>query len=170
MTGADEDGLAALLGGPLPHGIVHVPQGRAAGDVLDAAHVTGWQTVRLSLDGVADKAGFLDACARRLGLPEWFGHNWDALHDCLTDPDWALPGHATPGRRLVLVTGWTALAEAAPAEWETAQRVLADAVGHWRSTATPLLVVVDRPPADPFADAFEDPLTDPEPPTPGTSG
>ena len=30
-----------------------------------------------------DKAGVLDAFAAALELPEWFGHNWDALLDAL---------------------------------------------------------------------------------------
>jgi hypothetical protein len=45
--------------------------------------------VTLDLDGVADKADFMERCVRALELPDWFGRNWDALEDCLSE----LPGN-----------------------------------------------------------------------------
>ena len=44
--------------------------------------------VRL-VSGGDDKAGVLDAFAAGLALPDWFGHNWDALLDALRDLDGA---------------------------------------------------------------------------------
>ena len=42
----------------------------------------------------ADKAALLDNMASALGFPDWFGHNWDALEDCLTDLSWRdAPGY-----------------------------------------------------------------------------
>ncbi len=46
----------------------------------------GRLVVTLDLDGVTDKAGLMDRCARDLDLPDWFGRNWDALADSLADP------------------------------------------------------------------------------------
>ena len=48
------------------------------------------------LDGteIRDKAEFYDAVAAALGFPDWFGHNLDALADCLRDLSW-LPGRAS---------------------------------------------------------------------------
>lgn len=37
------------------------------------------------VDGGTDKARVLEQFAIGLGLPTWFGHNWDALVDCLRD-------------------------------------------------------------------------------------
>jgi hypothetical protein len=45
--------------------------------------------VRIGLSGVRDKAALLGAVARALDFPDWFGGNWDALEDCLTDLSWS---------------------------------------------------------------------------------
>jgi RNAse (barnase) inhibitor barstar len=37
------------------------------------------------VSGGEDRAGVLDAFARGLDLPDWFGRNWDALLDALRD-------------------------------------------------------------------------------------
>ena len=38
--------------------------------------------------GLASKAELLTFLQSALALPDYFGHNWDALEECLTDPDW----------------------------------------------------------------------------------
>jgi RNAse (barnase) inhibitor barstar/catechol 2,3-dioxygenase-like lactoylglutathione lyase family enzyme len=43
------------------------------------------QVVVLDTRGAHDKATFLEACARSLDFPSYFGHNWDALADSLGD-------------------------------------------------------------------------------------
>ncbi|GAA3241873.1 barstar family protein [Streptomyces sp. XM83C] len=83
----------------------------------------------LDLAGVTDKAALMERCARDLDLPEWFGRNWDALADVLSDPGlWPRPAGAD--EPLVVVRNWQRYAQARPAEWETAREVfaLADAV------------------------------------------
>lgn len=39
------------------------------------------------VSGGDDKRSVLEAFATGLGLPDWFGHNWDALLDALRDLD-----------------------------------------------------------------------------------
>ncbi|MGW7080974.1 barstar family protein [Streptomyces sp. NPDC054866] len=106
--------------------------------VLEAVRAAGLSTVSLDLRGVSDKAAFMERCARALELPDWFGRNWDALADCLTDLGWA---PAAPGRLLV-VTGWQEYAEAAPQEWIVAQEVFADAVEYAREREAGLEIVL----------------------------
>jgi RNAse (barnase) inhibitor barstar len=50
-------------------------------DVADA----GWDFVLLDTTEIHDKSGFLDLCATAFDLPRWFGRNWDALADSLSD-------------------------------------------------------------------------------------
>ncbi|MYW64977.1 hypothetical protein GTY65_13015 [Streptomyces sp. SID8379] len=84
-----------------------------------------WTVRVLDLDGVADKAGFMDRCAAALDLPQWFGRNWDALADALGDPG-QLPEAA--GRGLVLVvSGWRDYARRAPDQWDIAQEIFEQA-------------------------------------------
>lgn len=44
---------------------------------------------RVELKGVRSKKALLETLATGLKLPEHFGHNWDALADCLMDGAWA---------------------------------------------------------------------------------
>ncbi len=51
---------------------------------------------------MSDKAGFLDVCATAFDLPRWFGRNWDALADSLSD-------RSTGEPEVVLWEGWREL-------------------------------------------------------------
>lgn len=46
----------------------------------------------------AEKERLLKNIAAALQFPDWFGHNWDALEDCLTDLSW----REAPGYVLIL--------------------------------------------------------------------
>jgi Barstar (barnase inhibitor) len=138
-----QDPLDALLHGTPPNGVVRFPADGSGAPLLDRARDAGWQTAPLDLEGVRDKAAFLDRCATALRLPEWFGRNWDALADCLNDLSWW--GSAEPvNGRLVLVSRWEGFRDAAPEEWLTAEDVFAAAVRYWSRTATPMGVFVQE--------------------------
>ena len=55
-------------------------------EVLEAARQG---SLRLETIRYADKAAVLKNIGAALGFPDWFGHNWDALEDCLTDLSWS---------------------------------------------------------------------------------
>jgi hypothetical protein len=84
------------------------------------------RVVTLDLDGVADKAGLMDRCVRDLRLPDWFGRNWDALADVLSDPGlWSEAG--AEEETVVVVRNWDRYAGARPDEWATAREVFSQA-------------------------------------------
>ena len=43
--------------------------------------------ITLDCTGIADKKQLHQALYETLALPEWYGHNLDALFDCLTECD-----------------------------------------------------------------------------------
>ncbi|MFD6904884.1 barstar family protein [Streptomyces sp. NPDC060077] len=99
--------------------------------------LTGRIVVALGLDGVTDKAGLMDRCARALDLPDWFGRNWDALADSLADHTlW--PEAAVERGLLIVVHGWRAYADARPGEWATAREVFAGAADRTASLTVAL--------------------------------
>ncbi|KIZ17506.1 hypothetical protein SNA_13475 [Streptomyces natalensis ATCC 27448] len=132
--------MAAVLDGSTPPGVLTWPADRPVADALAAARDAGWSGAALDLEGALDKAEFMERCARALRLPQWFGRNWDALADCLTDLSWC----PAVGGRLLVLTGWQGYASAVPEEWSVFEEVLADAVGHWRGTDTGLVVIMAR--------------------------
>lgn len=60
-------------------------------EILDAAKGSKLLLARVAC---ADKAALLQNIAKALDFPDWFGGNWDALEDCLTDLSWQnAPGY-----------------------------------------------------------------------------
>jgi RNAse (barnase) inhibitor barstar len=74
---------------------------------------------------VSDEGSLYDGLQKALELPDYFGRNWDALHECLRDFSWipektiVLVHHGVPGLQLETLL--------------TYLRVLADSVSFWRS-------------------------------------
>ena len=89
------------------------------------------EVVVLDTREAVDKAAFLAACARDLDFPDYFGHNWDALADCLSD----FVARHTP----VLVV-WTGASVLSPADRRTAMQIMTE-----RFTEGADVLVVDAP-------------------------
>jgi RNAse (barnase) inhibitor barstar len=123
---------------------------REAARELTEAERAGWRVFWLEGHGVRDKQTFLDRCAEEFSLPSYFGHNWDALQDCLTDLSWV---PATRGY-VVVYDHWRDLASSDPDAYRTVLEIFESAVAHWRDTPTPMAVLLlsdsenDRPPSD----------------------
>jgi hypothetical protein len=107
------------------------------------AERAGWRVFWLDGAGLGDKRGLLDRCAEEFSLPSYFGHNWDALQDCVKDLSWA---PATRGY-LVVYDHWGDLADADPASHRTLMDVFDTTVAYWRETGTPMAVLLLEEPA-----------------------
>jgi RNAse (barnase) inhibitor barstar len=73
-------------------------------------------------------AGLLTECARALDFPDYFGHNLDALEECLADLEWL------PAKGYILL--FTDAAQVLPddeEEYETFLEILRDAGEAWGS-------------------------------------
>lgn len=88
-----------------------------------------------------DRAGLLAALGESLAFPDYYGQNWDAAWDCLTELDW--PAAQLLAIRLPIAADRTVN----EAELEIFLELMADACQHWaaQGRALCLLVESDRP-------------------------
>ena len=74
-----------------------------------------------------DRAALFAELDRALGLPDHFGHNWDALADVLEDRDWL----GKTGR-VTAITGVAAYRREHPTDWSTLEEILSEACEFWK--------------------------------------
>jgi RNAse (barnase) inhibitor barstar len=125
-----------LLTDPGEAGIFVRPDDPAALDA--AAERAGLARWSVDLAGVRTKDALLAKLAERLGFPEWFGGNWDALNDVLAEQAWEQP------RGIVLTLEHCGDLAAADAEtFETALEVLDGIAEGCYDEDIPFWVLVD---------------------------
>lgn len=110
-----------------------------------AARAAGFAVHQADLARVVAKASLLSTLARALKLPSHFGGNWDALEECLLDPEWL----AAPGCCIVL-THCGRYAEAQPDEFSTLIDVCDSVARVWREEDRPFWVLFSGAPAAGF--------------------
>jgi Barstar (barnase inhibitor) len=123
----------ALLDGPPD--IHRWPDLQWARTYADQVAAQGWRVVDLDTSVRWDKRGFLAACRTTFGFPDWFGMNWDALADSLTDVD--VPSDAG---LLVAWRGWGPMARMFPTDYAVATDVLAEWVTRSQARSATVLV------------------------------
>lgn len=79
----------------------------------------------------ATPVGVFNEFARALDFPDYFGHNWDALEECLADLEW-LPAKGY----VLLVTDAHCVIPDEEEEYETLLEVLSDAGEAWSKGQT----------------------------------
>jgi hypothetical protein len=106
---------------------------RQSAEVEDAARGTRLDLAHVDLGGADGKEALLERLALALGFPGWFGGNWDALEDCLSDLGWrGGDGH------VFVFTGYEDL----PAdELGVLLDVLASSAAYWAERGRPFFTV-----------------------------
>lgn len=131
-------GLARVLAHRVPPGVYHWTSATGTADAEHAAEHAGWRFVLLDTWGVDDKAGFLASCHAAFDFPDWFGRNFDALSDALSD----IRSGDSEGV-LVLWEGWGPLARADARVFDVAVDVFGSRVDFER--AGPFVVLLHGP-------------------------
>jgi RNAse (barnase) inhibitor barstar len=109
-------------------------------DIEQMAKAAGLFVVRIDLARLASKTGLLGRAARALNFPEWFGKNWDALNDCLTDLSW-LNGNGW----VIIFENSKGFAERNPQLFQNAAEVFGAASDYWRRAGKPFWVLFHGP-------------------------
>lgn len=120
--------------------VYHMPlDGETA--LVAAAEQNGYFVFRVDLAGARDKREMLDAIGRAMRFPEWFGHNWDALLDCLADLGWHSSKRAEG--YVVILEHCDGIHGHAEMDFVQALQVFEAAATEWREQGIPFWCFVD---------------------------
>jgi RNAse (barnase) inhibitor barstar len=106
-----------------------------------AATRLGMAVVPADLGGKATSHRVLQHLGEAFAFPEWYGANFDALADCLSDPEW----HSESAGLLLMIRGLETLKRAAPDDWNTLLDVLRSAAEARADDGKPFWIIVDTP-------------------------
>jgi RNAse (barnase) inhibitor barstar len=116
----------AILADVAKAGVYHMPHTDKA-PIMAAAKTNGFAAFRVNLATASDKDQLLTVVAKSMGFPEWFGHNFDALADCLGDLHW----HPAEGY-LVMLEHCDGIHGRAEADFVKTLQVFDQATTDWR--------------------------------------
>ena len=88
------------------------------------------------------KAQVLGLLGRTLEFPSWFGRNWDALEDCLTDVTW-IGSHGV----VIPISGFGAYAKADPDGFSILLDIFKTSAEYWRGEGRAFWTVFTGKPA-----------------------
>ena len=120
-------------------GVYYLPASRR-GAIEKAARQLHFRHWHLEI-APGEKAGaVLEQIGKVLHFPEWYGTNFDALHDCLTDPE-SLPGTG----HILTINGSDNLRASDPEGYATLLEVFTTAADDLRQTGISLWILLDNP-------------------------
>jgi RNAse (barnase) inhibitor barstar len=121
-------------------GVYLLESSAPAKDVEKFAHENGFAFFLLRGNEIRSKADFLSRAAADLSFPDYFGNNWDAFEDCLTD----MTGHEAYGY-VLLFDDFGPFAEHSPDEFHTALEILKDSAVFWADKQKTFVVLLRGP-------------------------
>ena len=111
---------------PLPHGVQTA--------LTKAAKAIGFGCFNVNFEASDHMGTILAALGRDLHFPDWYGANFDALNDCLTDFSWReAPGY-------VLIISAADELHSSPESFSALNDVFANAIEAWRAQGIPLWI------------------------------
>ena len=127
------EALRAKLG--QDHGGIHfLPDSPASKPVQAAAKAAGRRYFHIDGKNIQRKEQLLNAVATALHFPASFGHNWDALEECLVDVE-------VDEGFVIYYEHVDPLAQEHPDQFQTFLEICRDAVSSWKEDGTPMFVL-----------------------------
>ncbi len=97
----------------------------------------GFASFHIEGKNIQRKEQLLNHVATALHFPKSFGHNWDALEECLTDLEWVdAEGY------ILYYDHIDGLLDTHPDQFETLVEILRDAVASWKEDGSAMIVLL----------------------------
>ena len=130
-------GLQAVLADASQAGVYHLPH-MDKKQVISAVRAAGLAAFRVNLAKADNKETMLAAIARSMKFPKGFGHNLDALADCVADMGWQ-PAEGY----LVLLEHCDGIHGLAEDDFTSVLNVFEQAADEWREQDIPFWCLVE---------------------------
>jgi RNAse (barnase) inhibitor barstar len=127
--------LSDLLKDPKGSGVYLLEKYSSLDDLKKLTVEQGFDFFHLEGRHIQRKDQFLKQAALVLRFPEYFGNNWDAFADCLTDMSW----HETGGF-VILYDQFDSLAEHSPREFKMVLDIFKESTEFWHGRGKALFV------------------------------
>jgi RNAse (barnase) inhibitor barstar len=118
-------------------GVYFVPGEHDAKSLQKLAKAAGYAFFHIDGKNIQRKEQLLNHAATAMHFPSGFGHNWDALEECLTDLEW-VDGDGY----LIYYDHIDGLLAAHPDQFETLVEILRDAVASWKEDGEAMIAVL----------------------------
>jgi RNAse (barnase) inhibitor barstar len=133
------DDWAALFRSYLKSGVYIIKPGTDIGIIKNAAAENGLEFLYVDLKKVTGKKGLLKKFSLALNFPDYFGMNWDALGDCLTDMSWK------PAAGYVLLfSNFRVFAEKNPEDMKIAGNIFDSSANYWKQKKVPFYIILSE--------------------------
>lgn len=131
--------LDSILSGTIQPGVYRLRSRAQPTSIVSKVCKHGWLGFHVDGREIYNKESLLERFATALSFPDYFGRNWDALEDCLTDLMW-LPA---PGY-VLLYDHVSYFSANNPNDWSVARSILVDSVRYWHSKRKPMYILLRR--------------------------
>jgi len=108
----------------------------SAQTIQDATRGSGLDVVEIDA-----QRELFERMARALDFPDWFGGNWDALNDCLTDLEWL----STQSGYVLVFEDGSEFVIRHKSEFDNAKAVLSAAAKCWKTQGRPFWAFIEMP-------------------------
>lgn len=116
-------------------GVFQIPSGNAGINAVRLPATMQQQVIDTTQ--IEDKASLLSTVSAAMRFPDHFGHNWDALYDCISEQ-----AEQTAQGLLLIFTDLSQFAQKQPEAFRIAVEVMNDAVTYWEGTGKQLVVLI----------------------------
>ncbi len=131
--------FSALLDDRIRPGVYLLKTMPTVKDLEQQAKAKGFLFFHLEGKKIEKKEQFLNHAALAMHFPETFGHNWDALEDCLTDLSWVEEGDAANGY-VILFDHFDPFADHHESQLETVVEIFQSATEYWHDQGKAMFV------------------------------
>lgn len=118
-------------------GVFFLPAATEVKGLAALARRQGFAYFHIDGKNITRKEQLLNHAATAFRFPNHFGHNWDALEECLTDLEW-VDGEGY----VILYEHIDGFLEAHPDQFETLVEILRDAVASWKEDGESMVVLL----------------------------